>query len=571
MSVDEGEPEQLQVLRAIRDAVVAVDDGRAEQLATRLMATESLERVVVQAMDRVGYEHGTYRRFTGGLIRWLRRAARDDQTWALARIGVEWWPQLALGSARSERDDVTTESKIEQEEADRCLAVAAGRGHRRAAFKCGTLDSLLTAYGDGTPDDLVDASDLRSIEARIAAIYAADGDPNATLWFRRATTSPRWEEDDGGASWLAAVGNYARWAHGREEMELCEQLSARVIDDAVIKSAADRGAMAADAHKKYRDSYQVAISNESARWLAMEHLLTQHDLTPDTDVELLRLLSRNHFFRTEARELVAAVWTRQRGDIRQSALVESCAWEFLGWLVTSVVPDLLRAIRFDREADRIQTASAGIDFSINGMWQPKADEARWSELRNRYRGFREPPLDELETAEFEALNSYERHPLDRFLDSQLDPWQSKEWLALRKRLSASGIGPPGWLHRNRSLADIGLDAAESTYEIGLRISDFESSDRLLSGSDTWLAVWLATTTPEPDGWTRSLAWSGTWDRVSPMIAEYVTTATKFVDSQRYGVAIDSSLVAAFDRWRADVESGVRERIVGILHAATGSI
>ncbi|WP_006246346.1 hypothetical protein [Mycolicibacterium tusciae] len=571
MSLNEDVPEDLEVLRAIRDAVVASDDVRAEQLASRLTPTESIERSVVDAMDRVRYERGTHRRFTGGLIRWLRRAASDDQTWALARIGVEWWPELALGSSIGGRDDVTREPEIKEEEAERCLAIAAERGHRRAAFKYGTLDSLLTAYGDGTPDDHVSAGDLRSIEARIAEHCADSDDLRASSWFRLAAASPRWEDEDGQATWLAALGGYARWAHRGGDIALCEQLSARVIDDAALEGARDRSAIAADAHKPYRYSYSLAASNESARWQAMEHLLTAHDPSPVDGVELLRLLSRNHFFRVDARDLAAAVWTRRFGPIRDATAVEARAWELLGWLITDAVPDLLRAILCDQEAEHIHDESAGIDFSISGVWEPKPDdESRWSELRDRYWGFGEP-LDHLENAEFHAITSFERHPLDDFLDRVFDPLRSSEWLALPKCVSAdSGGVPRGRFRWNRPLAGVGIDAVASTYEIGLRTSVFEGERRLLSGSDAWLALWFATTTQEPDGWSRSLSWCDTWDRISPMIAEYINTAATFVSCQPHRRGEDSDLIAAYNRWETNVQGGVRQRIATIMQAATGS-
>lgn len=570
MSANNHSPEDLDSLREIRDAVVAGHDDRAEHLAARLNPTDSVERTVVAAMDRVRYERGTYRRFTGGLIRWLRRAARDDQTWAIGRIGVEWWPQLSLASRGNDRDDVTTEPEIEQEEAERCLAIAAERGHRQAAFRHGTLESLLAAYGDGSPDELIDAEDLRSIQARIAFHYAESDDASAVSWFRRAVASPRWEDDDGQATWLGAVGAYARWAHAHGDVDLCDQLSARVVDDAVVEGAADRCALAGDAHKPYRNRYQLAASNEAARWKTMEHLLLEHELTPDMGLELLRLLSRNHYFRRDDRELAAAVWVRRYGPIRDAPVVESRAWELIGWLLTDVVPSVLRTFGCDEHANRVEDVSGTLDLSIHGFWEPNVDDSdRMRQLGERYWGIGEP-LDEVATAEYEAFTSYHRHPLDGFIDEIVDPERASGWRAVQD--SASTVD--GHLRHNllrfkHPVQSVGLDSVASAFESGLRPWVSEREYRLLGGSDAWLAMWLATSTPEPDGWRRSLTWCNTWDRISPMIAEYITTAAVLVAGRRFGADTDPHLVAAFDEMQTKAEEGIRRRVASLMEAAAG--
>lgn len=569
MSFNEDDPEHIDTLRAIRDAVIVGDDVQAERLAEPLKTTDSLERTVVAAMDRVRYEAGTYNRFTGGLIRWLRRAAADDQTWAIARIGVEWWPQLALSSRSRDRQDVTAEPAIEEDEAERCVAIAAARGHRRAAFRHGSLESLLTAYGDGTPDELIDTNDLRSIEARIATLYADAEDPKADGWFRRAVASPRWEDDDGDATWVSAMSAYALWAHRSGEIVLCEQISARAIDDAVIEGAADRCAIAADAHKPYRYSYCLATSNEAARWRAMEHLLTDHAMSPDGGLELLRLLSRNHFFGQKNYELVAAVWARKHGPVRDADAVESLAWEMIGWLLTEVVPGVLQVLGCDDHAGRIQDALASVDFASDGFWEPTiADSAYIRELAQRYWGFGEP-LDDVTEAEYLAQTASHSHPLDGLIDELIAPRRATGWEAVCN--NAANVSPHcrrDLLRLAHPLQRMGLYGVQSAFETGLRPRVSEDEDRLLASSDAWLAMWLATSTPPPEGWNRILQWSDVWDRISPMITDYLVSAATIAAGQRCGDFVDDGLPAKYDALEATVARGVRERLAAIISAAT---
>ncbi|ABM16715.1 hypothetical protein Mvan_5957 [Mycolicibacterium vanbaalenii PYR-1] len=567
---DDSESVRMAAWRAIRDAVVAGDDDLAEQLATRTQSAESVERVVVSAMDRAAYENGTYRRFTGGLIRWLRRAARGDQTWAIARIGVEWWPELSLIDRSRHRGDVTAEPEITEEEADRCLEIAAGRGHRRAAFRHDTLESLLIAYGDGTPDDLISTADLRSIEARVAAKYAATDDSRADSWFRRATASPRWYDRDGGATWLEAMSGYGRWAHSHGDVALCDQVSGRVVDDAVVEGATDRCAMAADAHKPYRDSFCLAASNESARLHIFRHLLIDHDPTPESGMELLRLFSRNHYFGPEEHDIAAAVWERRHGPFRAAAAVESHAWQLTGFLLTEVVPSVLRLVGCDEHAGRIVDVLATVDFSVNGFWEPVLEyDDRMRELGERSYGWGEP-LDEVEMAEYRARTDYHPHPLDRFIDELIDPARIAGWRTVEDTASALDdarrLRLLDWQH---PLERAGLDSVASTLERGLRPRVSEREDRLLGGSDAWLAMWLATSSSVPDGWKRRLQWSEVWNRISPMVAEILVTGAIAVAAvQRSDDANDANSAMAYDAVQATITDGVQRHIEAVLAAAT---
>lgn len=105
----------------------------------------------------------------------------------------------------------------------------------------------------------------------------------------------------------------------------------------------------------------------------------------------------------------------------------------------------------------------------------------------------------------------------------------------------------------------------SWFETGLRPWVSEEFGRLLGGSDVWLAMWLATTTPVPDGWSRSLQWCDVWDRISPMVCEYFFTAATVVNDRRSGEFVDPDLVSAYEAATVD---GVQVRIAAILEAAT---
>ncbi|WP_071288544.1 hypothetical protein [Mycolicibacterium llatzerense] len=553
-------PATADTLRAIRDAVVADDDARAEELAKPFAGTDSVEHVVVSAMDRVRYERGTYRRFTGGLIRWLRRATREDQTWALARIGLEWWPKLSLESRQRNPDDVTDEPAIEQEEATRCLTIAAARGHRRAALWHGTLESLITAYADGTPDHEITAEELRSVEARIARHLAEVGDADAAFWFRRAVASPRWEDEDGDETWLSAMSGYALWVHGCGDVELCEQISTRVIDDAVLEGGSDRCAIVADAHKPYRNSYQLAAGNEAVRMSTMTHVLTDHDLSPTIALDLLRLASRNHCFQVESRPMAAAAWDRRYGPIRDAPAVESLAWAMIGWLVADVVPTVLRLLDCAEHADRVQAESATVDFSANGFWEPTADNHEHiTALAERYWGWGEP-LDAVEEAEFRAHTEYHDHPFDTFIEEQVAPERVRGWGAVKERLSQVDARIRRDTRRWRNLVQaVGLGPTASSFEVGLRPYVSEDRDRLLGGSDAWLAMWLSTTTPTPEGWRRSVSWCAAWDKISPMVDDYLDAGAILARGQ-------SDLASV----QAAISDGVQRHVEGVLAAAFGT-
>lgn len=567
---DEHNPGRLETLTAIRDAVVAGDDVRAAHLAVPFTNADSVERVVVSAMDRVRYEQGTDRRFTGGLIRWLRRAARDDQTWAHARIGLEWWPDLDLNLKGHSPDDVTDEPEIEHEESTRCLEIAAARGHRRAAFRHGTLESLITAYGDGTPDHEITAEELRSVEARIARHLAASGDADAGRWFRRAIAYPRWEDADGDETWLSAMSGYALWVHGRGDIELCEQLSARLIDDVVQHAVFDRRLIDGDAHKRYRDSYQLATGNEAVRMSAMEHLLTGHDLSPEMALELLRLVTRNHYFRVESRPLVARVWEGRYGPVADTAAVEDRAWAFIGWLLAEVVPMVLRLVGCTDHADHVERKSADIDFSAEGFRGPDVDRnGHIRELRRRQRGDG-TPLDAAESAELEDFILCRVPRFYEFVSSVIRPGTAPGWQEANDRAESADEGMRKILSWWQATPwETGLGATESSFETGFRQIVSDHRFRLLSGSDAWLAMWLATTAPVPAGWQRTATWSDSWDLISPMIAEYLELAARISAGRE--ASGNAEVAGMFAAAESAINEGARRHVDGILAAALGTL
>ncbi len=570
------DPELIGTQAAIRAAVVGCDDERAEELARTLQGPdESVEQAVVGALDKLRYEHGTRQRFIGGLIRWLRRAARDDQTWALGRIGVHWWPQLSLDSYDGDTQDRTDEREIDADEAERCREIAAARGHRGAAFWHGTLDSLLTAYGDGQPDEFLTADNLRAAQLRIARRYADLNDPEADEWFRRAVDAPRWEDEDIlSASWVEAVSEYGLWAHSHGDRALCEQLSARVIDNVILEGQRDRSIMDSDAHKPYRDSYQLAAGNEAARWKTMVHLLADHDLTPEAQLELLRVLSTNHYLRQWDNGLSGRIWRARHGAFGDERAVEAALWDLTGWLLADAVPRLLRIVGCDVVADRIVSAVSTIDFSVDAAWAPDLGTRRRNELRQKLRSVG-APLDEIETAKYDAMTAFRTPPLAEFLTDVFDPEASSQWIEWRNRAEITRAESripwmpwTPWARGGGCLRDVGLGPAVSSYEIGLQGRSFTSDTPLIRGSDAWLAGYLADIRPEPDGWRRVLSWVSIWDGLSPMVTEYFDAAAGYVGARRYGPNSDPLMTAAFDEWEADVRAGVSRRVSAIVAAAT---
>lgn len=80
-------------------------------------------------------------------------------------------------------------------------------------------------------------------------------------------------------------------------------------------------------------------------------------------------------------------------------------------------------------------------------------------------------------------------------------------------------------------------------------------------------MWLATTTPPPDGWTRSLHWHQIWDYISPFVRDYLETAAALVSGGRPADSVDRDLMNAYDAVEEAIADGLHQRVTRILGAA----
>jgi hypothetical protein len=80
---------------------------------------------------------------------------------------------------------------------------------------------------------------------------------------------------------------------------------------------------------------------------------------------------------------------------------------------------------------------------------------------------------------------------------------------------------------------VGLGQMVSAYAFGLRpyVGEFPE-DRLLRGSDAWLAMWWATTAPL-DGLRRTLIWEHCWNKLSEPVAKYLNNIAYIVEARRF--------------------------------------
>lgn len=71
-------------------------------------------------------------------------------------------------------------------------------------------------------------------------------------------------------------------------------------------------------------------------------------------------------------------------------------------------------------------------------------------------------------------------------------------------------------------------------------------------------MWLATTTPTPEGWRRSVSWCAAWDKISPIVDDYLDAVAILARGH-------DDLASA----QSAISDGVRRHVEGILRRRLG--
>lgn len=516
----------------IADALRRGDDAACEHAAACADGYASTEQAVVATLDTLmrTRKHVLDRGlFSAAKQRWLHRAAVQGQRWARDRIALEWathsdpdqpspyWPY------RGWRDESPPpEHAVPAEQTLRWLAAAARRGDRTAAYWAGLMDrddveSMLTAYGAGVPDEVLDAVELGATAGRLADHYQRSDSDEAGRWFREATEGPEWDEQTSRFTWVQAMAGYIAWAHPRDEAR-CAALCRLLIDNAVRTGPGDRIEIAEEAHKPLRLDYGRADNNEWDRATVLRHVIDEHCRTTSRQLEVLLALAENPRFGGDGdRTRVSWVLADKRGAPIDLAEVESLAWDLVAVVLREVIPALLRTIRCDNEATEFEAALLPVSFSpAEHLFVPS------------------PPDDYLDpSAELTYGPALEaEHALDRLIGG----WGDLRRL-LTDTLASVSIAPTddtehSWISSAVEdaeaaaaltvIAQCGFESCRTGYQFhgAPSVSAWHwhlEAFRLLRGTDLWLAMWLATSTEPPEGLVRAHSWTCTWQDVSALL------------------------------------------------------
>jgi len=228
-----GSPEEL--TEAFAQALNRGDFTACEQIAAHAPGYMTTEQALVSLAEDVAATALPEMRNVLEVKRraWITDAALNEQHWARDRIAMEWakrsdpeypascWPT----HLDTDDDDAIPAGSVHQ-----WLVQCARRGNREAAYWAGIIDphdveSLLTAYGDGSPNDVY----LPATAARLGAHYASIGSSEAGRWFDLAIEADGWRWDEWNTAWTAtvALAAYIKWAHEYDSLlcgALCRQL-----------------------------------------------------------------------------------------------------------------------------------------------------------------------------------------------------------------------------------------------------------------------------------------------------------------------------------------------------------
>ncbi|XTP34618.1 hypothetical protein ACORG1_31160 [Mycobacterium sp. TJFP1] len=343
----------------------------------------------------------------------------------------------------------------------------------------------------------MDASQLSACAARIAEHYRRSGSAEADRWFRDALEGPDWQEWRSRFTSVQALAGYIDWALPRDQ-SLCAMLCRQMIDDAVLAGPLDRADIAEERHKPLRLDYGRADNNEWARRSVLRHAFAEHCRSTSRRLEVLLVLAENeHFGRDDDRELVSRAFAEARGGPLNLAAIESTAWDLVDVILRGVIPNMLRTVRCDSEATDFEAAFLPVGFSPSehlfvqsappDYFDPSAELTTDPALEADY------ALDRL-IGHWGELRTLLTQTLRSHSDNDY-AGRSRYAAAIEEtevRAALNVIAQCGFGHRRF----VRIHGATSPG--GPDLEPF----RLLRGTQSWLAMWLATTTDLPQGLVR---------------------------------------------------------------------
>ncbi len=527
---------------AIRRLILAgaSDAEIAEAADARRADGVSTERFVIEAIEhRRDFDLHTAR------VRWVRRAAADDQLWALERYGLKWASYGSRGALPWNRQESTDPGeRVTDEEAQAWLARAADQGSRPGALAAiewfhhdpRAAEWMERAWGDGKPDDSVTPRDLQYAAYQIATALARFSHPKAGAWFERAVAGKPWSRSTGPqtTSWVDALVGCALWFHQANDLDACLDWSFRVMEEAANRGPTDRAYLASE-YKTYRDEWTETSHEEDARVRMMDHLLREHDLDPEAqrEVLLLRVAAQTPpsrgsiMMRTPLGDMASALGDpASRPIITQDALLTpetaplmdadlgrpisaAFAWAFTRWIIERAVPTLFVAAGHNLHA-RAYTALTPAnlrDAEVYDWRHSLAQAGVWPDCSPAEGHYTRPQGDRSDPNHF---------GLDRRRDEAVDA--TLRFAGLGAGFSVFRTEPPqlveDWVWRDRTVGMMPeVDGVE------------EPEWRLLRDRTAWLGMLLAV---EQQGKTD--AWLQWWAVASTHLAAAVRDALARMDN-----------------------------------------
>uniref|UniRef100_UPI001F451344 hypothetical protein n=1 Tax=Ruania rhizosphaerae TaxID=1840413 RepID=UPI001F451344 len=245
-------------------------------------------------------------------------------------------------------------------------------------------------------------------------------------------------------------------------------------------------------HKSYRNDWQTAKGQESARAHIMRHLLSEHDLVADEAWDVALLLADHRWLDEGDAELLAeslrddlnnlslTTLVLQGPDAQQpsndSTLNRRQVWALTHWVFADAIPAAFRFAGFAEEAQRFATAAPSfpLENSAYVLEERLSAVAGWQQLET--------------SATDEAAND-----LDAYFGGLMGASRRAQKEALR--LAEDVLGAAGLAGRRSPLVTVyGATAEDEVHEGG------EGKWRLLRGRRLWIGMYLTMTPDERDTW-----------------------------------------------------------------------
>lgn len=491
-------------------AMGADDDALAAAAAE--IATEgiSVEEIVLDTLRRVNET----RPCEVHIARWYRRAVGLGQGWAMEHGGL-MWSSTGIPEWDPRPSEPADTCSVSPREALGWLVKAADLGRPRACVHAAArlrsdpraLSWLRTAHEFGTA---LNPTELGAASLLLARILAETDDPEALVWFRSAAEQPQWghldqpfdldDSQDHDLSWTQAVTRLARWAHDHDNDALCVAWSFRILESYALEGPQIRWDL--DNTTSTEDDLaddpllRHALANEVAHVRTMRHLLTEHEISPRSQLEVALLLGGSRQFCREDAAMVRSALLpsgdldltveqldggpRPRNRAPRVVVHREHAWAALHWLLADVIPATLRHIGLGDSADR---------FAAQVPEHLRDDEQR-SQVSEAV-----AEVDLNGITPHQSLHGARAWSLDALYEHVLP--------TVRKALDWSGLGE----RRNQFCLD--GTAHEDTAAVTLD----GMSWRMMRGAPLWLAMRAATADDDdPDAWSRG------WDEASGLLA-----------------------------------------------------